>query len=78
LVIARGGEVMIIGGGQLYRQAMPLASRMILTLVECEPRADTWFPEWDGADWQLLGSRTVGADENNPLAYCVQEFVREL
>jgi dihydrofolate reductase len=31
---AAGDEVMIIGGGELYRQALPQADRMILTLVE--------------------------------------------
>ena len=78
LVLASGREIMIIGGGELYRQAMPLASRMILTLVECEPMADTWFPEWERSDWRLLRSRTVDADEHNPYAYRVQELVRNL
>ena len=43
---ARGDEVMVIGGGQLYVQALPVADRMVLTLVDCEPDADTWFPRW--------------------------------
>lgn len=77
LRVAIGDEVMIIGGGQLYAQAMPLARRMILTRVECTPEADTWFPEWDRSTWHSVQSRSVPADERNRLAYKVQEFIRD-
>jgi dihydrofolate reductase len=68
---AVGEEVMIIGGGQLYRQALPLADRMLLTLVDCEPEADTWFPEWNKDEWREISRRSQPADENNELAYKV-------
>ena len=74
---ALGEEVMVIGGGQLYRQALALADRMILTRVDCEPDADTWFPQWDSGDWQEIGRRSQGVDENNDLAYDVLELVRK-
>jgi len=74
--VARGLEVMIIGGGQLYAQAMPLATRMILTEIDHTPEADTWFPEWDRSAWQSVGSRNVHADAQNPFSYTVQEFIR--
>ena len=45
--ISESNEVMVIGGGQLYALALPLARRMVLTLIDIEPEADTWFPEWD-------------------------------
>jgi dihydrofolate reductase len=74
--VARGLEVMIIGGGQLYAQAMSLATRMILTEINHTPEADTWFPEWDRSAWQSVGSRSVPADAQNPFSYTVQEFIR--
>jgi len=73
---AGGVEVMVIGGGQLYKQALPLASRMILTLVDCEPPADTWFPEWNRDDWREMSRRSQALDENNDLAYEVVELTR--
>jgi dihydrofolate reductase len=73
---AVGEEVMIIGGGQLYRQALPLANRMILTLVDCESEADTWFPEWNKDEWREISRRSQAADDNNPLAYKVLELER--
>jgi dihydrofolate reductase len=75
--MARGVEVMIIGGGQLYRQCLAFADRMILTIVDCEPGADTWFPEWDRDCWQVLGKRREAADDRNPHAYEVVEWVRK-
>ena len=76
LAAASGEEVMIIGGGEIYRQALPLARRMLLTLVDCASPADTWFPEWDAGNWTLVRQRDVAADERNPLAYRVQEWIR--
>ena len=76
LAVARGDEVMIIGGSELYRVALPLASRMILTLVDYSGTADTWFPHWDPSDWTVVSKRTVIADEKNPLAYQVRDLVR--
>ena len=73
---AVGEEVMIIGGGQLYQQALPLADRMILTLVDCEPEADTWFPDWNKQEWQEISRRSQPADKNNALAYKVLNLER--
>ncbi|MCW8926459.1 MAG: type 3 dihydrofolate reductase [Xanthomonadales bacterium] len=76
LQIANSQEVMVIGGGQLYEQAMPLADRMVLTLIDIEPEADTWFPDWDDAQWERVAEQHFEADEKNPLAYCVIELER--
>lgn len=75
--LASGDEVMIIGGGELYRQALDCADRMILTEVDCEPQADTWFPDWDRGQWEQISIRQEQADEKNPFAYRVVEWVRK-
>lgn len=42
-----GGEVFIIGGGEIYRQGLPLADKLYLTLVDADcPEADTYFPDY--------------------------------
>lgn len=76
LQMANSQEVMVIGGGQLYALAMPLADRMVLTLVDIEPEADTWFPEWDETRWEKTGEQHFEADERNPLSYCIIELKR--
>lgn len=45
------GDVMVIGGGHIYRDAMPLADQQILTEVHQSPEGDTHYPEFDRAKW---------------------------
>jgi len=74
--VSSSGEIMVIGGGQLYALALPLAQRMVLTMIDIQPDADTWFPEWQKRDWQLTDERHFQADEKNGLAYRILELHR--
>jgi dihydrofolate reductase len=74
--LAHGTEVMVIGGGELYRQALPLAKRMFLTIVDCEPEADTWFPKYPASQWKMAGSEFHSADQNHAHAFEMQEWLR--
>jgi dihydrofolate reductase len=60
--------VMIIGGGEIYRQALPQASRLVLTLIDAEIDGDTHFPAVDWARWRVTRHRSRPADEANPYA----------
>ena len=44
----------IIGGGEIYRLALPFATKIELTRVHAQFEADTFFPEIDLADWELV------------------------
>jgi dihydrofolate reductase len=44
-------EIMIIGGGQIYEQAMPLTNRLYLTVIHVAIEGDTYFPAIDPAQW---------------------------
>ena len=74
--MSQAEEVMVIGGGQLYALALPFARRMILTLIDIEPRADTWFPEWDKDQWEQEKEQHFPANESNELAYRIIELNR--
>ena len=69
-------EIMVIGGGQLYTLALPLAQRMVLTMIDIQPEADTWFPAWNQQDWQQIEERCFSAGQDNDLAYRIVEFKR--
>jgi len=60
-------ELMLIGGAQLYAQALEkgLVSRMYLTRVELAPEGDAWFPEFDQRQWRLVSSEAQ-AEEGKP------------
>lgn len=63
-----GGEVMVIGGAQLYAQALPLADRLYLTEVDAEPQGDAWFPALDSNQWQEVAREELPASAQNPYA----------
>ncbi len=62
-------EVFIIGGGELYRAAMPLADRIYLTVVDAEPAGDTRMPEVDAAQWRLQSTEQFRRDERHAHDY---------
>ncbi len=47
-------EIMVIGGGQVYAEALPQATTLYLTEVDDAPDADAFFPEWDRAQFTLI------------------------
>jgi len=72
--VAKGNEVMIIGGGMLYKQALPLAERMVLTLVNGEYPADTWFPQWKPAEWGEVSRQSIVVDDGVSSAYDIVDL----
>ena len=74
--MSQSDEIMVIGGGQLYALALPLAQRLILTLIDIEPEADTWFPAWDDRHWQQTEERQFPADDTNKPTYRIVKLTR--
>ena len=62
------GEVMLIGGAQLYGQALErgLADRLYLTRVELSPQGDAWFPEVDAQQWEMKSTAANAAQGDKP------------
>lgn len=66
---ARGAdEVMIIGGGQVYADAMPLADRLYITHVAARPDGDIHFPTIDPALWRPVSEERYPAGEKDSAA----------
>jgi dihydrofolate reductase len=51
-------EVFVVGGGEVYAEALPLADRLALTFVDQEPEGDTRFPEVDWDEWRETGRQS--------------------
>lgn len=49
-------EVFVIGGGEIYRQALPRADRLYLTEIDAEYEGDAFFPEFDRTQFREIGS----------------------
>lgn len=67
------GELMVIGGGEVYALALPDAARLHLTHVDTRvDGADAWFPAFDPAAWRVASREGHGADARHAFAF---EFV---
>lgn len=58
-------EIMVLGGGELYKQAMPLANKLYLTEIQAEIDGDTFF-EFDETQWKMVEEKWSEIDEQNP------------
>lgn len=62
-------EVFVIGGAEIFRQAMPVAGRIYLTRIHHAFEGDTYFPEPDKNKWEITEQEDHYADEKNPYNY---------
>lgn len=69
-------EVFICGGEGVYRRALERADRMLLTRVEGEFEADTFFPEHDADQWRLVWRQDHPPDDENRHGYSFREYRR--
>ena len=65
-------EIFVIGGGEIYKAALPIAHKIYLTRVEATPDADTFFPEWDEHNWKLVYNDYHPADARHAYPYRFQ------
>ena len=72
----RANEVMIGGGAEIYRQALPIADRMYITQVMLEPEGDTFFPPIDFEQWKPGGEISVAAHPEDTAAFRVRVYRR--
>ncbi|WP_239423376.1 dihydrofolate reductase [Snodgrassella communis] len=68
-------EIIIMGGAQIYAQAMPLATDLRLTRIHVNVIGDTFFPAINANEWLQTESSSHISSKNN-IAYDLQHFVR--
>jgi len=73
---ADADEIMVIGGSSLFEQMFDTVDKLYLTRVHAELEGDTWFPEWDQTQWQLISQESHPADEKNDYAYSFEVYQR--
>lgn len=70
LILAKDDpEIFVIGGAEIYREALPRAGRLYLTQVHAEVHGDTFFPEIDRNDWKETARERHEADDKHAHAY---------
>jgi dihydrofolate reductase len=69
-------EIFVIGGADLFRETLPLADRLYLTVVDAEPAGDTFMPEIDMSAWRETSSQSFAPDEKHASAYRLAVYER--
>ena len=70
-------EIFIIGGAEIYKEALPLADHLYLTIVHTSAEADTFFPMIEEDDWSEICSQEIPANGRNSLATTFKHLVRK-
>lgn len=70
-------EAFVIGGGQIFAQALPLADKIYLTHVRTITPADTFFPYYDPSEWVIVRREMLPASEKDEYATEFLELNRE-
>lgn len=75
---ARAGEreVFVIGGGEIYEEALPMAQRLYVTRIDHEFTGDVYFPAIDIAEWRMVHKKIGVIDEKNPYPHSFIVFER--
>lgn len=70
-------EVFVIGGAQIYAQALDAADKIYMTRVEHDYEGDTSFPEWDATRWRLTSREAFPRGEKYPYPFAFEEYERK-
>lgn len=70
-------EIMVIGGGEIYKLFLPDAKRIYTTTVHSRFRGDTYFPRIDPGEWTDIWSVYRGPDPENPWPLTFAKFERK-
>ena len=62
-------EVFVIGGADLFRDALPFADRLYLTTVDAEPAGDVFMPEFEASAWKETRGEAFERDEKHAYSY---------
>ena len=57
-------EVMVIGGAEIYKTALPQADKLYVTRVDAEIEGDAFFPEIDESIWSEVSRESFAANES--------------
>ncbi|MCP8883613.1 dihydrofolate reductase [Devosia sp. XJ19-1] len=71
-----GDEIMVIGGGDIYAQALPLADRLYISHVDLAPEGDVRFPTIDPAQWRVVATPDVPRSDKDDAAYEIRVYER--
>lgn len=73
---ASGKDVFVIGGEEIYRQALPYVDRVYLTRIHAHIDGDACFPQLDRKEWLLVSTESKTPDEKHKFAFDFEVYQR--
>ncbi len=69
-------ELFIIGGGNIFKQLLPHADRLYVTLIDETFEGDVFFPKISSCEWKLISKEKGDKNTSNPYDYYFLEYIR--
>lgn len=70
-------QTFILGGAEIFKQALALVDEMIITEVDASPEGDTYFPPVDYSAWEKVSEESHSKDEKNEYDYTFVVYTRK-
>ena len=70
-------EVFVIGGSQIYAQALPRMDYLYITEIHAEIKGDTYFPAFDMSEWEEVSRQEYPADGRHKYAYAFVKYAKK-
>jgi dihydrofolate reductase len=69
-------QIFVVGGAELYAQALPIADRLLITEIQMDVTGDAYFPDFRRDEWQEISREVCSQQEPQPLEYHFAAYQR--
>jgi dihydrofolate reductase len=67
-------EIVIIGGGYLFEETLPILNKLVITKVDCSVAGDVYYPKVNMKNWELISSESYTKDSDNDYDFKIEEY----
>ena len=71
-----GEEIVLIGGGYVFKESKNIVNKLVLTRVECEINGDVFYPQIDLRDWKEISQESFKRDSENEYDFRIETLVK--
>ena len=69
-------EVVLIGGGYIFKESINLVNKLVLTRVNCDIDGDVFYPSIDFTEWSMISIESFKKDEENEYDFLVETYIK--
>jgi dihydrofolate reductase len=69
-------EIVIIGGGYLFNETLPVMNKLVITKVDCNVLGDIYYPEVEMKEFKLVNSESYTKNPDNDYDFKIEEYIK--